>query len=233
NRILQTISNKGSLSGRDVLDFIRTGGPLDDLMGHRDPLLGSYAGNIRSALLDAVKTNAQGDDAKLFSDLREQYKNGATVLPYAVKAQSEGGMLNPATLRAGVNRKFDGTADLNTAGDYGYRFLRGGKDSGTAINSAVLKLMGNAAPFVSGAVGGLLGHGTGTMGEGITAGTFAAPIVARAATKFVTNPARSNALLDAALNDNNAVASVPRLVRGAVPVATVETNRLRLAAKPK
>lgn len=240
SNILDKVTPDGALPGESYQALIRKGGPLDALMSSGDPAKVKIAGDIRDALDDAFQSSVSPQDAQAFRDARLQYKNLMTVKGLAAKAPE--GQISPSLLQHAVtssfkDRAFSGAGDLGTLGNIGQTFLKPAPSSGTAENSAILQGLFNAGKYAAGAGAGVLGIHAGLPpveavagGMGSAAGAAA---LARLATKALTNPARANKLIDAALDNGTAPITVPSLVRIGVPIGAVESNRLRQLAPTK
>jgi hypothetical protein len=234
NNVISKITGTGDgkIDGGTYQAITRHGAPLDRAMSSSDPNVAYYAGQIRTALDDALERSANPADLADLRAARLGYKNMKTVEPLASKGD---GTISPALLNSRVtatfkNRAYTGAGDLGDLATVGQRFLKPPSSSGTAENMKAQKLIDGGATAI-GLGAGLAGHMAGApvpldiglalagAGSGTVKGVANA-IVAKA----LKSPSYRNKLVASALNGGNGVA---RPTGGNyLPAAILGTNNL-------
>ncbi len=196
NAIIDLAEN-GEFDGKTFNNMMKKDAPLSRLQKASDPNIQYYAGQIRSALQDALERSASPEMAQKYNQARLQYRNLKTVEPVAANAPT--GNVSPLALAAQVRKSnpsfaYGGGGDLGDIARIGQRFMRQPADSGTPLGNKVLDLMthggiGLVAPAI-GAGGYAAYHGDSPLestGWGL-AGLLAAGLSARGATTLMNRP---------------------------------------------
>jgi hypothetical protein len=157
--LLRQVENIGSVRGPDGISgesyqaLTRKGSPLDVAMNSSNSNLRHYAGEIRTALDDALEAHAAPEDLAALRQARFQYKNLMTVKNLAAKAGVEGEisprLLNGAVNQSFKNRAFQGAGDLGDLSLIGQTFM---KEPGNSQTSE--RLMHKMLPFLGVGAGG-------------------------------------------------------------------------------
>ena len=133
--IIDSISkNDGVLPGNIYGNLVAHGTPLDVATGADNGVVKYYAGQIKSALQDAMQASATPEDAASYAQARSQYKNMMTLAPLVNKGIP--GQISPLLLQGAANRSFKsnafrGAGDLGDLGDVAQQFLKTPPQSGT------------------------------------------------------------------------------------------------------
>ncbi|TCU73945.1 hypothetical protein EDE08_10427 [Bradyrhizobium sp. R2.2-H] len=167
NRITE-ISNlvkNGEFDGKTFNSMLKKGAPLNRLQKATDPNVRYYAGQIRTALQDALERSAPADMAQRYNMARYQYRNMKTVEPLAEKAAT--GDISPTLLlnevrKANPNFAYGSGGDIADIARIGQRFMKQPPDSGTPLGTKVLDAFVHGAPALAGAA---LGTGAAYQGE--------------------------------------------------------------------
>ena len=194
--ILQSAANNdGAISGQMYQTLTRKGAPLDRAMQAADPNVRYYAGQVRSALDDALQSSAAPEQLDQLKAARSQWRAMKTVEDLVEKAPT--GNISPALLMGAVrsnsnNMAYTGGGALGDLARIGQQFLKSPPDSGTASRMAV--------------TGGLAALGT-ALGTAGPAGAAAlatkglgALAAGRAAGSYLRSDFYTNRLLNSAIN---------------------------------
>lgn len=198
NRITE-ISNlvkNGEFDGKTFNSMLKNGAPLNRLQKATDPNVRYYAGQIRTALQDALERSAPADMAQRYNMARYQYRNMKTVEPLAEKATT--GDISPTLLlnevrKANPNFAYGSGGDIADIARIGQRFMKQPPDSGTPLGTKVLDTFVHGAPAIAGAAlgGGAAAHGdfnpVSDIGLGV-GGMLATALAARGAGRVMLNP---------------------------------------------
>ena len=143
--ILDKVSGDGEISGQQFQAMIKTGSPLDRATKSADTNVKHYAGQIKSALLDAMNRHAPEDMQALLKNTNRQYKNMKTIEDLVEKSPT--GDISPALLMGAVrksysNMAYGGGGDIADLARIGQRFLKEPPQSGTAPRLSAGKLLG-------------------------------------------------------------------------------------------
>lgn len=167
NRITEiaNLVKNGALDGRTFNNMMKKGAPLSRLQKGTDPNVRYYAGEIRSALQDALERSAPADLAQRYNMARYHYKNMKTIEPLAEKAAT--GDISPTLLlnevrKANPNFAYGSGGDIADIARIGQRFMRQPPDSGTPLGTKVLDAFVHGAPALAGAA---LGTGAAYQGD--------------------------------------------------------------------
>jgi hypothetical protein len=206
-------ANGGSLPGNVYKSLIQRNSPLDSLANSSDGAIAMRAGQIKSALQDAMERSAAPDDAAAYSRARFQYKNMKTIEPLVTKGTP--GEISPALLRGRVDANFDPrrAGPLGDLADIGQRFMRAPPDSGTPWGELVLNKLTSAPALLAGAaVGGVGGHFAGFNPMELAQGAAAAgagALTARGVSASLNNPLYRAWLLRKAPGTGNELVNLP------------------------
>ena len=158
NGILAKVADDGTIDGKTYQALTRKGAPLDAAMGSKDPNIRQYAGQIRSALDDALQASANPQDLADLKQARLQWKNMRTVQDLASKAGIEG-EITPAGLLGAVKKSYkdmaySGAGDIGKLADIGQEFLKEGPNSTTAERLLLYRILeggsiGSAGAFAA------------------------------------------------------------------------------------
>lgn len=198
NRITE-ISNlvkNGEFDGKTFNNMLKKNAPLNRLQSATDPNVKYYAGEIRTALQDALERSATSDMAQRYNMARYQYKNMKTVQPLAEKAAT--GDISPTLLlnevrKANPNFAYGSGGDIADIARIGQRFMKQPSDSGTPLGTKVLDLFTHTAPALAGAAlgGGAAYNGgfdpTTDIGLGV-GGLLATAAMARGTGRVMLRP---------------------------------------------
>jgi hypothetical protein len=197
NRITE-ISNlvkNGEFDGRTFNSMLKKNAPLNRLQNATDPNVKYYAGEIRTALQDALERSAPSDMAQRYNQARYQYKNMKTIQPLAEKAAT--GDISPTLLlnevrKSNPNFAYGSGGDIADIARIGQRFMKQPSDSGTPLGTKVLDVFTHTAPALAGAAlgGGAYGSGfdpTTDIGLGV-GGLLATAAMARGAGRVMLRP---------------------------------------------
>ena len=198
NRITE-ISNlvkNGEFDGKTFNNMLKKNAPLNRLQNAIDPNVKYYAGEIRTALQDALERSATPDMAQRYNMARYQYKNMKTVQPLAEKAAT--GDISPTLLlnevrKSNPNFAYGSGGDIADIARIGQRFMKQPPDSGTPLGNKVLNVFTHAAPALAGAAlgGGAAYNGgfdpTTDIGLGV-GGLLATAAMARGAGRVMLRP---------------------------------------------
>lgn len=148
------LAKNGEFDGTTFNNMMKRGAPLDRLQQSTDPNVRHYAGEIRSALQDALERSATPEMAQRYNAARLQYKNMKTVEDLAEKAPT--GNVSPLLLLGQVRKSFPnmaygGGGDLADLARIGQRFMKQPPDSGTPLGNKVLDVFTHSAPAIAGA----------------------------------------------------------------------------------
>lgn len=206
-------ANGGSLPGSVYKSLIQRNSPLDSLANSSDGAIATRAGQIKSALQDAMERSAAPEDAAAYSRARFQYKNMKTIEPLVTKGTP--GEISPALLRGRVDANFDPrrAGPLGDLADIGQRFMRAPPDSGTPWGELVLNKLTSAPALLAGAaVGGVGGHFAGFNPMELAQGAAAAgagALTARGVSSALNNPLYRAWLLRHAPGTGNELVNLP------------------------
>lgn len=165
---------------------------------------GYYAGELRSALADAMDQSIRPEDQQAWRQARKQWANLKTVEPLVAKEGGASGNISPAQLMgrvtsdgAGKVRMAVGSGgDLGDLANIGQRFLKNTiQDSGTARRLAVLEALKKAGGWA-----GAGAAGAGAVMAPLQAALSAAGIVgtAKGAQRLFQSERLVNALINKA-----------------------------------
>jgi hypothetical protein len=187
------LSNGGDIEGRAFNNLMKKGAPLSRLQKSSDPNVAYYAGQIRSAMQDALERSAPSDLAQRYNKARLQYRNMKTVEPLI----DASGDVSPLRLAAKVkqanpNFAYGAGGDLADLARIGQRFMRQPPDSGTPAGQKVLNVFYHGAPALAGAALGTNAYQNGgdplaDIGLGV-GGVLATAMAARGASRFLARP---------------------------------------------
>lgn len=146
NNILSKVSSDGKIDGATYQAITRKGAPLDSALNSKDPNIRQYAGQIRTALDDALQTSAAPEDISALKQARLQWKNMRTVQDLAAKAGIEG-EISPALLLGAVKKSYkdmaySGAGDIGSLAHIGQQFLKEPPSSGTGERLALYSMLG-------------------------------------------------------------------------------------------
>ena len=186
----------GEFDGKTFNNMMKKDAPLSRLQKSADPNIRYYAGQIRTALQDALERSAPADMAQRYNMARYQYRNMKTVEPLAEKAST--GDISPTLLlnevrKANPNFAYGSGGDIADIARIGQRFMKQPPDSGTPLGTKVLDTFIHGAPLAAGAVlgGGAAAHGdfnpASDIGLGL-GGVLATALAARGAGRVMLNP---------------------------------------------
>lgn len=190
------LAKNGEFDGTTFNNMMKKGSPLERLQKSTDPNVRHYAGEIRTALQDALERSAPPDLAQRYNAARLEYRNMKTVEPLAAKAAT--GNVSPLLLLNEVRKNnpnfaYGSGGDLADLARIGQRFMRQPADSGTPLGEKVLDIFTHSAPALAGAAlgGGAAYHGgfdpVTDIGLGV-GGLAATALAARGAGRFLMRP---------------------------------------------
>lgn len=195
NSIIDLAKN-GEFDGKTFNNMMKKDAPLSRLQKNTDPNVQYYAGQIRTALQDALERSAPPDLAQRYNQARLQYRNMKTVEPLAAKAST--GDVSPLLLlnevrKSNPNFAYGSGGDLADLARIGQRFMKQPPDSGTPLGNKVLDLFTHSAPALAGAAIGAGSAYSGgfdpvkDVGLGV-GGLLATAAAARGAGRFMMRP---------------------------------------------
>lgn len=196
SNILDMVGQDGTISGQQYQNLTRTGSPLMTVLNSRDSNVKFYAGQVRSALDDAMQASAPPEVQQQLTTARTQYKAMKTIEDLVEK--SPNGNISPPLLMNVVRQNY-GNMAYNGAGNMGDlarigQMIKPPANSGTPERLAVLSALGGGAgTSVIGAM-----HSPADALMGLT-GALGVPLAARVANKALNNTATRNALIAHAL----------------------------------
>lgn len=190
------LAKNGEFDGKTFNNMMKQGSPLSRLQKSTDPNVRYYAGEIRSALQDALERSATPEMAQRYNLARLQYKNMKTIQPLAEKAST--GDVSPLLLlnevrKSNPNFAYGSGGDLADLARIGQRFMKQPPDSGTPLGNKVLDLFTHSAPALAGAAIGAGSAYSGgfdpvkDVGLGV-GGLLATAAAARGAGRFMLRP---------------------------------------------
>jgi hypothetical protein len=193
---ISSLVKSGEFDGRTFNNMLKKDAPLSRLQKNTDPNVQYYAGQIRTALQDALERSATPEMAQRYNLARYQYKNMKTVQPLAEKAST--GDISPLLLlnevrKANPNFAYGSGGDIADIARIGQRFMKQPPDSGTPLGSKVLDVFTHGAPALAGAAlgGGAAYNGgfdpTTDIGLGV-GGLIATAAMARGTGKLLLRP---------------------------------------------
>ncbi len=193
---ISNLAKAGEFDGKTFNNMLKKDAPLSRLQKSTDPNVQYYAGQIRTALQDALERSATPEMAQRYNLARYQYRNMKTIQPLAEKAAT--GDVSPLLLlnevrKANPNFAYGSGGDLADIARIGQRFMRQPPDSGTPLGTKVLNLFTHTAPALAGAAlgGGAAYNGgfdpTTDIGLGV-GGLLATVAMARGAGRVMLNP---------------------------------------------
>lgn len=228
----------GIIPGDVYQDWTHSGSSLQRIIDNDHGMFGDLAGDIRSALDDAVTRASAPEDVSALQNARFQWKNLMTLKPLIAEAGPEG-YISPLKLRTRVQQHFPNYAfgdggDLGELARIGQTFMKEPPNSGTPMRLAdMFKGAGN-----TGALGGLaLGFASHDPGTGLA--TAALPFalgasrVARNAMKGWANdnPFARSSLLGESTPVGNALQGFGQATRPAqVPLSALALHDLAFPA---
>jgi len=187
------LSSGGDIEGRAFNNLMKKGAPLSRLQKSSDPNVAYYAGQIRTAMQDALERSAPADLAQRYNKARLQYRNMKTIEPLI----DASGDVSPLKLAAKVrqanpNFAYGAGGDLANLARIGQRFMRQPPDSGTPAGQKVLNVFYHGAPALAGAALGTNAYQNGgdpltDIGLGV-GGVLATALAARGASRFLARP---------------------------------------------
>lgn len=181
NRISELANaNNGTLAGASYQDIRSRLSKILRSQG-ADPALKEVAGNISTALDDAVERNLSGDLLDTWRNTRTQYRNLKTIAKAATSSGATEGLLPPSAVRSaelqkqGTDNFSRGKGDLTELARAGEMAMKPLPQSGTAPRLMV-QALGRGIPAT---LGTLLGSGGGMPGQviGGLLGSTVAPMV--------------------------------------------------------
>ncbi len=160
-------AQEGTITGSQYQALTRKGTPLWRAMNSTDPNVAHYAGQIRSALDDALERSASPDDLDLLKKSRSQWKALKTVEPLVEKSPT--GDVSPAGLLSQVRQHYgdmayNGAGPMGDLARIGQSFLKEPANSGTAPRAMWTNLL----------TGGALGAGGLGLADPAALGSIAA-----------------------------------------------------------
>lgn len=216
--------NNGTIPGASYQALTRKGTPLDRAMSSTNPNVSYYAGQIRSALDDALQANATPEMQNRLTQARTQYKAMKTIEPLAEKAKD--GNISPALLQNRVsnsygNLAYNGGGDMGELARIGQQFMKEPPQSGTAPRQILTEMAGKlGAPFAAIAGGNYAG-----LSPLATAGGALGTIAAGRGVRAVLNSnALTNRLINNSLGRTPTVGTVGRLTNPLAPSAFLQTE---------
>jgi hypothetical protein len=231
DNVLSNLQQDDTISGQTYGNLIHKGSPLDAALNSRDSNVANYAGQIKSALQDALTRSLLPSDAAAYTQARYQYKNLKTIEGLAEKSTT--GDISPAGLMQAVRSSYGdmaytgGGGDLGTLARIGQRFLKEPPDSGTAGRLSGLEALTRAGGVAGGALTGVTHPADAVALAATGAGTIAA---ARAARAYLGSQSLAAGLIQRGLNPGAGNALLNRLTGGvtalAPATAAVTGNRL-------
>ena len=161
--VLKNITPGNEITGTTYGHLIHKGSALDAATNSANPNIAHFAGQIKSALQDALQRSLSPADAETYALARLQYKNMMTIAPPAGKGIP--GEISPLLLQGAANRSFKGNAfrgagDLGELGDIAQKYLRPPPDSGTATRNQInLSFYGDMRQAGRNLLGATVGRG--------------------------------------------------------------------------
>lgn len=151
---ISNLVKNGEFDGRSFNNMLKKDAPLSRLQKSTDPNVKFYAGQIRTALQDALERSAPADLAQRYNLARYQYRNMKTIEPLAEKAAT--GDISPTLLlnevrKANPNFAYGSGGDIADIAQIGQRFMKQPPDSGTPLGTKVLDTFVHGAPALAGA----------------------------------------------------------------------------------
>jgi hypothetical protein len=194
--ILDMVGQDGTITGQQYQNLTRTGSPLMTVLNSRDSNVKFYAGQVRSALDDAMQASAPPEVQQQLTTARTQYKAMKTIEDLVEKSPT--GNISPPLLMNVVRQNY-GNMAYNGAGNMGDlarigQMIKPPANSGTPERLAVLSALGGGAG--TSIIGALHSPVDAAMGA---AGAIGLPVAARIANTALNNPAMRNALIARAL----------------------------------
>lgn len=176
--VLDKVTGSGTIEGPAYQALTRTGAPLKRAMQSSDPNVRHYAGQVESALHDALERSAPADLVNKLTKTRSQYKAMKTIEDLTEKSPT--GDISPALLMNPVrqsysNMAYGGGGDLANLARIGQQFMKAPPDSGTPMGTAALNLLLGAGGA------GVAGYSTGYDPIAMLKGAALLPATALAA----------------------------------------------------
>ena len=242
NNLLSTVQG-GEISGQSYGNLIHKGSPLDAMTNNANSNLANYGGQIREALRDSLQRSLNPDDVAAYQGARAQWKNMKTIEPLTLRADVVGGAtpstgdINPAGLRAVVNRSFSnaayaepGQVPLNDLANIGQRFLKETPTSQTAERSNVFRWLERGGAVAGAALGGehYLGVPMGEMMAPAAAAGAATLGLGRVAGKVLGSEGLANRMIQRGLGG---APQGPGIVQRSVPLMT--SSGIRQMSSPE
>jgi hypothetical protein len=231
DNILTNLQQDDTITGQTYGNLIHKGSPLDAALNSRDSNVANYAGQIKSALQDALTRSLSPEDAAAYTQARYQYKNLKTIEGLAEKSAT--GDISPAGLMQAVRSSYGDMAYTGGGGDLGnlariaQRFLKEPPDSGTAGRLSALEAVTRVGSTFGGILTGVTHPGDAAALAATGVGTVGA---ARAARAYLGSRALANRLIERGLNPGAANPIVNRLTGAttalAPATASLTGNRL-------
>lgn len=162
---IANLVKNAQFDGKTFNNMMKKDAPLSRLQKSADPNIRYYAGQIRTALQDALERSAPADMAQRYNMARYQYRNMKTVEPLAEKAAT--GDISPTLLlnevrKSNPNFAYGSGGDIADIARIGQRFMKQPPDSGTPLGTKVLDAFVHGAPALAGAA---LGTGAAYQGD--------------------------------------------------------------------
>ncbi len=156
--VLGAIGKDGTISGETYKALTSQNSPLDRAANSSNPNIRRYAGQIETALRDALTRSADPKDAALLKQTNLYWKNMRTVQALASKANIEG-EITPSLLLGAVKKSykdmaFSGAGEIGTLAQIGQEFLKEKPSSSTAERMLLYRLLEG---FGGAAAGGFAG----------------------------------------------------------------------------
>lgn len=150
NLVDQFDPRTGQISGDAYQRLTRQGAPFHTALNSAAPNVREFAGQIKTALDDALQRSARPEDVAALQNARAQWKALMTVEPLTIRADAHGvatpstGIISPAALRSAVNSSYKrvaqaapGEIPLHDLARIGQHFLKDSiPDSGTPMREA-------------------------------------------------------------------------------------------------
>lgn len=220
--IIDKVEGGGTINGETFQSLIRTGSPLDRATKSGDTNVKYYAGQIKSALIDAMGRSAPEDMQTLLKQTNSQYKSMKTIEDLVEKSPT--GDISPALLMGAVrksygNMAYGGGGNLADLARIGQRFLKEPPQSGTQPRLSISNMLG---------LGGLgVGEGAAlyfhdpVMGAKIAAlagiGMAGKAAVNRGVGSFLKSDAYANRLINSSLPGAGSTSSLQKLLQSNTP----------------
>lgn len=217
DQVMNVAAHHGGVVPGDVwAQFYHTNSPIDKLSKLNNSDVSQFGKDLKTAMRDAVQSQALPEDAAAYTNARLQYRNMKTIEPLVTRGTP--GDISPSGLAQRVAQRFDtrSTGGLPDLADAAQRFLRKPSDSGTPLGMKVLAALEMPGQALAGVMAGQqLGLSPLAIAGAGVAAPAATAAIGRIASGLLNNPIYRNSLLRGGAADTPSIAR--QLILGSVP----------------